>query len=142
MDILIEARKKAELATEGMTDPDLRRTAFGVILKHLLEQSSPGPQYVNPHTRSFIPNVKASTTDNEHEAVNPRSTGERILVLRGEGFFQTGKGIGEVRDELQAHGWMYALTAISGPLMKLVRQRELRRMMAGDGKKSYKYFNP
>ena len=142
MDFLVDARKKAEAATDGMTDPDLRRTAFEVILKHLLEQSSSKPAYANAITGSLVPAAESRTIDQGHDAANPRSAAERIMALRDEGFFQTGRGIGEIRDELQAHGWMYALTAISGPLMKLVRQRVLRRMMSGDGKKNFKYFNP
>lgn len=143
MDVLVDARKKAEAATEGMTDADLRRTAFEVILKHLLEQSSPKPTNPNATAAPAASRAESLTIDDEHnDEPNPRSAAERILALKAEGFFQTGRGIGEIRDELQAHGWMYALTAISGPLMKLVRHRELRRMMSGDGKKNFKYFNP
>jgi hypothetical protein len=141
MDNLLDARKKAEEATEGMSDPELRRTAFGVILKHLLEQSSPKPQNSNVKAKAqLIAPINVPRRGDDEPA--PRSAAERILALRDNGFFQTGRGIGEIRDELQAHGWMYALTAISGPLMKLVRQRVLRRMMSGDGKKNFKYFNP
>ena len=142
MDTLIDARIKAEAATEGMRDPELRRTAFEVILKHLLEQSAPKPGYGSVSTGSLPSAGEDLTTDRKQDAPSPRSAAERILVLRNEGFFQMGRGIGQIRDELQAHGWMYALTAISGPLMKLVRQRELRRMMSADGNKNFKYFNP
>jgi hypothetical protein len=142
MDILVEARTRAEAATEGMSDPELRRTAFEVILKHLLEQSSSKPSHPGAIIVSLASAGESRTIDQEREIPNPRSAAERVLSLKAEGFFQTGRGIGEIRDELQAHGWMYALTAISGPLMKLVRQRELRRMVSGDGKKNFKYFNP
>jgi hypothetical protein len=144
MDILLDARRKAEAVVQDMSDPDLRRAAFQVILKHLLEQSSP-PMDSEGSTvaRSSAPQVPRSNSDLGKDLGLPRSAADRILVLRNEDFFQGGRGIGEIRDELQAHGWMYALTAISGPLMKLVRQRQLRRMMSGEGKKkNFKYFNP
>jgi len=67
----------------------------------------------------------------------------RILELKNEGFFDRGPGIGEIRDELQTHGWMYDVTALSGPLMKLVRAGELRRKKVQDGNKTiYKYYKP
>lgn len=142
MDVLVEARRKAEAATEGMSDPDLRRTAFEVILKHLLEESSAGSGHARVNTRPPSRAAASLPTDRDHDELTPRSAVERILSLRDQGFFESGRGIGEIRDELQAHGWMYALTAISGPLMNLVRQRKLRRMMSGNGKKNFKYFNP
>jgi hypothetical protein len=65
------------------------------------------------------------------------------LQLKAEGFFDNQRGIGEIRRELQTHGWRYPLTALSGTLMKLVRARELRRERVNDGHKTaYKYFNP
>jgi len=144
MDVLLDARKRAEAAVEDMSDPDLRRTAFQVILKHLLEQSSAA---TDSNTRAVArpPALlrERNSKDPEQDVGLPRSAAERILALRDQGFFEGGRGIGEIRDELQAHGWMYALTAISGPLMKLVRQRQLRRMIFGEGKKkNFKYFNP
>jgi hypothetical protein len=64
-------------------------------------------------------------------------------VLRDEGFFKTQKAIGEVREELKAHGWHYPLTTLSGRLQALVQQRQLRRERGVQGKKKvWKYSNP
>lgn len=143
MDILTDARKKAEAAVADMPDPDLKRTAFQVILKHLLDQSaaSGGTGASGPR---HIAAARGQASDARRGPVSrPGSTSDRILALLAEGFFDSGRGIGEIRDELQVHGWMYGLTAISGPLMKLVRRRQLRRVQSGNGRrKAYRYFKP
>jgi len=145
MDVLLQARKRAEAAVSDMPDPDLRTAAFQVILKHLLDQlfTSATPDIASA-PRPHGPAQARQSADTQQQASNlPRSVGTRILVLRDQGFFEGGRGIGEIRDELQARGWMYDLTAISGPLMKLVRRRHLRRVQSTNGKrKTFRYFNP
>ena len=74
----------------------------------------------------------------------PTTAPARILALKAEGFFSEPRTISQIRDELQARGWRYDLTALSGTLMKLVRPgKGLRRAKGKDGsKKGYAYFNP
>jgi hypothetical protein len=140
MDTLVEARKKAEAAVSDMVDPDLKRKAFEVILAHLLNQSAGRTEAPTVEPSSFR---KHHRKNEERRPEIPKSATDRILRLQADGFFEAGRGIGEIRDELQAHGWMYQLTAISGPLMKLVRLRSLKRLQSGEGKrKVYRYFNP
>ena len=53
------------------------------------------------------------------------------------------KTIGEIRAELQAHGWHYPVTTLSGELIKLVQRRKLRRQRVKVGKKlAWHYSNP
>jgi len=131
---LIEARKKAELAVAEMPEGELRVEAFKLILNRLLADGG-------RHHRG-----KDRKTKHQNEPLEdavPRSAPSRILELKSEGFFDEQRGIGEVREELQTHGWRYDVTDLSGPLMKLVRERELRRSKVKDGNKTtYKYFNP
>jgi len=135
MDDVLEARRQAEAAVEEMTDPELKKVAFQVILQHLLAQT------VGPNNDATPP--PAVSEDKPAKLKLPGSVSERILSLRDGGFLDPGRSIGEIRNELQAHGWMYAVTALSGPLMKLVRQRELRRVQSNDGgKKVFRYFKP
>jgi hypothetical protein len=143
MDHLVELRKKAEAAVADMPDEALRTKAFEVILGHLLSEAAQGsPGAATPHSPGVSKGKKALEAGLGTRGL-PVSSPDRILTLKSEGFFEGGRGIREIRDELQAHGWMYRLNAISGPLMKLVRQRQLRRAQFNDGKKKvFKYFNP
>jgi hypothetical protein len=143
MDELLEARRQAEAAVSDMTDPELRAAGFKVILQHLLSLGG-SVRAEGPSARA--PKAGKGTVASDAKPARaklPKSASERILTLRDEGFLDPGRRIGEIRDELQAHGWMYALTALSGTLMKLVRNRELRRVHSNEGKKkAFKYFKP
>jgi hypothetical protein len=143
-DTVIEARKKAERAVADMPDGDLKLKAFELILNRLLsaaEEGSPAPKG-SKRNRSKRRGEEKPSAEKKKEAV-PVSTPARILELKAEGFFTEQRGIGDIRDELQTHGWRYDVTALSGTLMKLVRARELRRAKVNDGNKTaYRYFNP
>jgi hypothetical protein len=141
---IIEARKKAESAVAEMPEGELRVEAFKVILNRLLaDGGGPAPQ-AKGHVRRQRGRSRNDTPSAErHEVAVPRSAPARVLALKAEGFFDEQRGIGEIRNELQTHGWRYDITALSGTLMTLVQKRELRRLKADDGKRtSYKYFNP
>ena len=139
---IIEARKKAEAAVAEMPEGELRVEAFKLILNKLLsgsDSSEPARKARSGGRRSAGEGRRKSSED---ESV-PRSAPARILALKTEGFFKEERGIGEIRDELQTHGWRYDVTALSGTLIGLVQRRELRRLKADDGSKTtYKYFNP
>jgi hypothetical protein len=141
---LIEARKKAEAAVAEMPEGELRLEAFKIILNRLLsggEGSSPERSERAKGHRERAAKRKAANEENAD--VIPRSAPARILALKAEGFFDEQRGIGEIREELQTHGWRYEVTALSGALMSLVQKRELRRSKVEDGSKTtYKYFNP
>jgi len=142
---LIEARKKAEAAVAEMPEGELRVEAFKLILSKLLsagDSSEPAGRARSNTSRSASGGNKKTSDESGEDAV-PRSAPARILSLKAEGFFREERGIGEIRDELQTHGWRYDLTALSGPLIGLVQRRELRRLKVDDGSKTtYKYFNP
>jgi hypothetical protein len=144
MDELLTARKKAESAVQDMADGDLKTKAFEVFLRHLLSHGEDTPQAAVPERRGTRKTSRAARrVAGGGGGSLPAFAPDRILSLKDEGFFKTGRGMREIRDEMQAHGWMYKLNAISGPLMKLVRQRQLRRATFSNGnKKIFKYFNP
>ena len=105
---LIDLRNQAEKAVAEMADGELKVKAFEVILDHLLG----GPLATQaPPSREGVPAPPKSRGDAKSAA---KSTTGRILVLRDEGFFKSQKTIGEVREELRAHGWHYPLTTLSG----------------------------
>jgi len=144
MDELLEARKKAEAAVQGMADGDLKTKAFEVFLRHLLSHGEGAPRSAPSEPRVARKAKQAARRGAGSGGGSlPVYAPDRILSLKDEGFFKAGRGMREIRDEMQAHGWMYKLNAISGPLMKLVRQRQLRRATFSNGnKKIFKYFNP
>ena len=136
---LIALRKQAERAVAEMPDGDLKVKAFEVILNHLLGGPVPSAPLHAPHVA-----VRGSRPARAAKESSPaKSISGRILVLRDEGFFKNQKTIGEVREELRAHGWHYPLTTLSGRLQALVQQRKLRRERVTHGKKKlWKYSNP
>jgi hypothetical protein len=74
------------------------------------------------------------------EGSKPKLEGptEYIRDLIQEGFFKTKREIGHVRDKLEERAHIYPVTSISGPLYRLVKKRELRRVKE-DGQ--WKYVN-
>jgi hypothetical protein len=136
---LVKIRKQAEKAVSEMPDGELKVKAFEVVFNHLLSGAKAGgtgkATATTDQARTDQPPLKA--------AASSRSASGRILVLRDEGFFSTPRTIGEIRDELGAHGWHYPLTSLSGTLMDLVgEKRELRRQrIKHGGKQVWKYSN-
>lgn len=62
-----------------------------------------------------------------------------IRDLIEEGYFKTKREIGAVRDKLEERAHIYPVTSISGPLYRLVKNKELRRIKE-DG--AWRYVNP
>jgi hypothetical protein len=132
----IALRKQAEKAVADMPDGEFKLKAFEVILSHLLASGKPQPPASAPPPGKS----KAETSIDDIEA---ESTSGRILVLKDEGFFKSPKSIGKIKAELQAHGWHYPVTTLSGELIKLVQKRKLRRQKGKEGNKAvWQYTNP
>ncbi len=138
---VLEARSKAEASVSDMPDGPLKIAAFQVILGRLLDAAAGGAGAFKDETAAVaVPKTKQT---NAATAAVPKSLAERILLLREEQFFAKERGIGDVRDELKIHGWVYPVTSLSGALQGLVQQRLLRRAMVSNGKKKiFKYVNP
>ncbi len=134
---IIELRKQAEKAVADMQDGEFKLKAFEVILNHLL---SPG----KPESTSDSPAVPKTGAKRQRSVdKDAESAAGRILVLKDEGFMSSPKSISEIRAELQAHGWHYPVTTLSGELIKLVQKRKLRRQKGKIGKKNiWLYTNP
>jgi len=134
---LIELRKQAEKAVEDMPDSEFKLKAFEVILNYLLSPGKADP------TLGPLPLKGARSKVKTGIDIDAESTAGRILVLKDEGFMQTPKSIGQIRAELQAHGWHYPVTTLSGELIKLVQKRKLRRQKGKEGNKIvWQYTNP
>jgi len=126
---LIAVRKKAEDSIADMPDGPLKIKAFEVILGSLLAGSL---------------EAMGSEAPRNHEASKPASSlSERVGLLAEEGFFAQPRGLSEIQSKLAEHGWHYAQHNLSTPLVRLVRQRTLRRLQVSDGgKKVWKYSLP
>jgi hypothetical protein len=142
---IIAARDSAMRAVENMPDKELKGRAFEVILGRLLD-AEVGPSRDTSAGGNQAPKAAKSVRGAAIPALRnkaPKSCSERILSLRDDGFFKSPRTLGEIRSELQMHGWTYPLTSLSGPVQKLVQKRELRRLAGGDEKKgSYTYVAP
>jgi|ERR1051326_1409912 hypothetical protein len=130
---LIAARKKAEEAVADMADEALRIKAFEVILASLLSNQSDAVA------------VAASSKKRSTQTIRqqPTALGERISVLANEAFFNDPRSLSEIQSKLTEHGWHYPQSSLSTPLIRLVRQRQLRRLQLSEGnKKVWKYSMP
>ena len=133
---LVELRKEAEKAVAEMTDGDLKVKAFEVILGHLL--GAPEGTTKTPAKAGVEAEARPAK-----QAAKAKSAAARVLVLRDEGFFRNQRTMGEISDELAAHGWHYPLTSLSGTLIGLAQRQELRRVRAKKGnKKVWLYSEP
>ena len=75
--------------------------------------------------------------------VPPSSLAERIELLAEEQFFTEPKSLADIQRKLAEHGWHYPQTNLSTPLIRLVRQRRLRRLQFPVGnKRMWKYTLP
>jgi hypothetical protein len=129
---LVSIRKKAEEAVADMAEGPLKLRAFELILQSLL--------------CSAVPDRGAQGVERPAQPVAvepPSSIAERIGLLANEGFFAQPRSLGEIQESLAQHGWHYPLNNLSTPLIRLVRQRSLRRIQLAAGKKRlWKYSLP
>jgi hypothetical protein len=129
---LVAARKRAEAAVADMSDSALKVKAFEVILGSLLAE---GPRVPAAPAAGARPEVVRPSP--------PSSLAKRISLLGEEGFFTEPKSLSDIQAKLAEHGWHYPQTNLSTPLVRLVRQRRLRRLQLSEGnKRVWKYALP
>jgi len=131
-DPLIQARKRAERAVDGMEDGPLKIAAFQTILARLLSDADSGAQ------------IQAEAKTPTRTGKQPDTLTGRILSVKAEGFFKAQRSLSEIREVLGSRGWHYPLTTLSGVMQGLVgRSGQLRRERVSEGKKKvWKYSNP
>jgi len=125
------ARRRAEAAVADMSDGPLKVKAFEVILGSLLAEKFRAPARA------------AGQEPDEARTSAPSSLAERVSLLGSEGFFAEPRSLSEIQAKLREHGWHYPQTNLSTPLIRLVRQRRLRRLQLAEGnKRVWKYALP
>ncbi len=115
-------RKKIKLAEEAVSkvsDPSLKSVAFQTVLQSLLADV---PQI----TKKSVHRDKESEEGSPPKP--PKGTQGRIEELVSEGFFDQKRAIGEIQKELGNHGWQYPVTHLATPLLRLVKDKKLRRV--------------
>jgi hypothetical protein len=111
-----------------MSDGLLKVKAFEVILGSLLAEKFQAPARA------------AGQGSDEAHTSPPSSLADRISLLGDESFFAEPKSLSEIQAKLAEHGWHYPQTNLSTPLIRLVRQRRLRRLQVTVGnKRLWKY---
>jgi hypothetical protein len=75
------------------------------------------------HAKEAIARSKATKRDDKKR----EGAGDLVIKLREEGFFNKPKGLGEISEALEAEGFLYPTTSLSGVVLGLVKKRELRR---------------
>jgi hypothetical protein len=129
---LVAARKRAEAAVADMADGPLKEKAFEVILVSLLSAETRPSKMVPVAGRLEDP-----------QGSSPSSLADRMSLLAEEGFFTEPKSLSDIQTKLAEHGWHYPQTSLSTPLIRLTRQRRLRRLQLSDGnKRVWKYALP
>lgn len=133
---LVHLVRRAEHVVASVESDALRPVAFSEVLRFLLVE---GARSQGASTRR--PALVARTTSQPRKGA--AGTAGRILSLRDEGFFEKPKTISETQAELRTRGFPYPVEALSTPLVRLVRQRALRRLERRDGaKRVFEYCNP
>jgi hypothetical protein len=135
---LIAARRKAEESVADMPESPLKIKAFEVILNSLISRIDGGADIKG---RSSGPD--SPTGDGVSRPKSPSSLAERVGVLAEEGYLGEPRSLADIQTKLAEHGWHYGQANLSTPLIRLVRQRQLRRLQQTEGnKRVWKYSLP
>jgi len=133
-----DIQKKIELAQEAvskMTDESLKTIAFQTVLQRLL---------VADEVAGSIEASKPTETKAKPRKKQPKGIKGRIEELITEGFFNQKRTLGEVKAELERHGWFHPSTDLSPTLLSLLKDKKLRRIKEPEnegGKLVWRYSN-
>jgi membrane protein involved in colicin uptake len=129
--------EQAEKAVKAVTDPELKRIAFQKVLDDLLGGGSSAEPKSSPKSAT----VKSKKRSGGKVRVRSSGGGPKgyIWELIKEGFFKKPKTITEVKAELGNRGHHIPLNSLSTPLLRLCRDKELRRQKGN--KNTFLYSN-
>jgi regulator of replication initiation timing len=122
-------QKKIEIAQEAVskiTDDSLKTVAFQTILQKLLNTN----EAIGTELEQ-IPEVPKPTKEKEvatSKAKQPKGPKGRIDELITEGFFSQKRTIGDVKKEMEAHGWFHRVEELNPSLLRLMQDKRLRRI--------------
>jgi hypothetical protein len=136
-EVIVAARKAAELAVEDMSSGPLKTAAFQTILTQLLQRETMATD-VEPAMSQL------GKTFGRRKSGGQRVSGttSRLVSLIEDGIFRQQRSLAEVRQLLSERGWHYQLEDLGTPITRLVRRKLLRRTQVSDGgKRTWRYSN-
>jgi hypothetical protein len=121
---------KGNLVLRDGTTVAIEGTAEEVAL--LLQRFSSQPGKPN---RPTVRKKKRSTSPSIAAAGKNQRKGPQQLMaeLADDGYFKSKRTIGDVQKRLEEKGHIYAMESLSTPLLRLTRNRTLRRIKDKDG---------
>jgi hypothetical protein len=138
-------QKKIEIAQEvvsKITEESLKVAAFQTILQKLLNAGETiGVEFEQVHE---IPKPSKEKDEATPKAKQPKGPKGRIDELITEGFFNQKRTIGDVKKEMEAHGWFHRVEEINPSLLRLIQDKRLRRIKEPEnegGKLVWRYSN-
>jgi len=138
-------QKKIEIAQEAVSkiaDESLKTVAFQTILQKLLNTGETiGDELEQVHDNPKPSKEKEKATS---KAKQPKGPKGRIDELITEGFFSQKRIIGDVKKEMEAHGWFHRVEEINPSLLRLIQDKKLRRIKEPEnegGKLVWRYSN-
>ena len=113
---------QAEEAVSSMKDLDLRKIAFDRILTTLL-----GEEICNDKNAHQVVSSNKTPKTIDKSVKSQRGPKAYIEEIIADGFFAQPQPISNVKTELANRGYHVPVTSLSGPLIKLTKERKLRR---------------
>ena len=136
-DSIAELLSQAEKTVSKIRDPSLRPIAFQFLLQAFAPGSPDLSLEEKPPRRRGNPRPAGTSKRASKGPVG------RLRGLKEEKFFSKPRSIGEIVTELSHQGFHYKQENLSGSLIRLVQQKELRRLKSDvEGKTIYRYCNP
>jgi hypothetical protein len=128
----------AEAAVASVKDPELRRAAFEKVLERLLTMPEPASPNATPGRRQPPPTPPAKTAARGPGKPGPTA---RVEELIAEGFFATPRSLGDVLKELGTRGFHTNRQPLSVVMLRLCRNKKLRRQNGTGDDEGYVYSN-
>jgi len=119
---------KAELTLPNGTKVTIDGTTEEVSVLLAIYGGGHTPLHQAPAKKPSKPRPRAGASSSREKKPKKNGVQDHIQELRGEGFFKSKRTIGDVRQELETNGHIYPVTSLSGPLLGLVRSRDLGRV--------------
>ena len=79
------------------------------------------------HAKEAITRARAAKKTDKRRA----GASDLIIGMREEGFFEKPRTLGEIAEGLEERGFLYPVTSLSGIVLGLLKQRQLRRKKVG-----------
>lgn len=142
---LVARRQIAEKAVEGMPEGTTRERAFEVMLRWLLDSLPPGGTKRKSGKRSAKQTRPTPVNEQTGTRAQPAAGAQtHIRQLVDDGYFDEGRTLPQLADELELRGYRYEQQQLSPLVLELTRNRVLQRSRreTEGGRRMYVYRKP